>query len=74
MTANFTSVVREGGMLPIAQTIQRRLGLHPGDQVRISIQVLTRPSEQNAKARYEALLHEKDTRVLTPAEQAELTA
>lgn len=74
MTASFTSVVREGGLLPLAQTIRKRLGLHLGDQIRISIKMLSRPNGKSAKARYGNLLREKDARVLTPTEQAELIA
>ncbi|MCK6561389.1 hypothetical protein HUU39_21030 [candidate division KSB1 bacterium] len=74
MTANFTSVLRKDGLLPIAQTVQKKLGLNPGDQVRVSIKVLKPPAGQNDKARYAELLHEKDERVLTPVEQAELIA
>lgn len=75
MIANFTSVVLENGLLPIAPSLQKRLGLNPGDQVRINIKVLHRPAKtQTAKARYEELLEEKDVRVLTPKERAELIA
>jgi len=75
MLANFTSVVLENGLVPIAQSVQKRLGLNPGDQVRINIKVLYRPDKsQTAGARYEELLGEKDVRVLTPKERAELIA
>lgn len=75
MIANFTSVVLENGLLPIAPALQKRLGLNPGDQVRINIKVLHRPAKtQTAKARYEELLEEKDMRVLTPKERTELIA
>jgi len=74
MGANFTSVVLDNGLLPIASTIRKRLSLHPGDQVRISIEVLHRAQRRASQARYAELLSEKDTRVLTPKEQAELIA
>lgn len=74
MTANFTSVLRKDGLLPIAQTIQKKLGLNPGDRVRVSIKVLKHPGGQNQKGSYDELLHEKNERVLIPAEQAELIA
>jgi hypothetical protein len=75
MVANFTSVVLENGLLPIAVSVQKRLGLNPGDQVRISIKVLNRPDKrQTTKARYDELLAEKDKRILTPQERADLIA
>jgi len=75
MLANFTSVVLENGLVPIAPSVQKRLGLNPGDQVRINIKVLYRPDKsQTARARYEELLGEKDVRVLTPKERTELIA
>lgn len=75
MVENFTSVILENGLVPIASSVQKRLRLNPGDQVRISIKVLAHlGQEQNSKARYGRLLAEKDERVLTPKEQAELVA
>jgi hypothetical protein len=74
MVANFTSVILEHGLLPIAPAIQKRLGLSPGDPVRISIKALTRFERKTAKSRRDELLEEKDLRVLTPAEQDELIA
>ncbi len=75
MVANFTSVVLEDGSLPIMPSVHKRLGLNPGDQVRISIKVLAQPNKlRSSKARYAELLVEKDLRVLTPKEQAELIA
>jgi hypothetical protein len=75
MIANFTSVILENGLVPIAPSIQKRLGLSQGDQVRISIKVLGRPEKhQTADTRYAELLTEKDLRILTPQEQAELIA
>ena len=74
MGANFTSVVLDNGLLPIASTIRKRLSLHPGDQVRISIEVLHRAQRRASQARYAELLSEKEARVLTPKEQAELIA
>ncbi len=73
MHAHFTSFVLENGTLPIATSIQRRLKLTPGDQVRIQITVLNRPSHvRRAASRYDELLLEKDERILTPQERAEL--
>jgi|GEM_PF-3418933 len=73
--ANFTSVILENGLVPIASSVQKRLGLTPGDQVSISIKVLAHlGQEQTPKIRYRRLLTEKDERVLTPKEQAELIA
>ncbi len=75
MIENFTSVILENGLVPIASSVQKRLGLHPGVQVRISIKVLDQSEQkQNSAARYRQLLTEKDERVLTPNEQAELIA
>jgi hypothetical protein len=74
MSAHFTSVILDNGLLPIAAPIRKRLGLHPGDQVRIRIELLNRDERQTSQARYENLLAEKDDRVLTPREQAELIA
>ena len=75
MNTLFTSVVLENGLLPIASSAQKRLGLSPGDQVRISIAVLNRPAlRQNSETRYKKLLAEKNQRVLTPEEQEELIA
>jgi hypothetical protein len=74
MIANFTSIVLENGFVPIAPAVQKRLGLNPGDQVSISIKVLNRPKEKRGRSRYTELLEDKDTRVLTPDEQAELIA
>ena len=75
MVANFTSVVLENGLLPIAPSVQKRLSLSPGDQVRINIKVLGRPHKsQTFTARYDELLAEKELRILTPKEQAELIA
>jgi hypothetical protein len=74
MVANFTSVILEHGLLPIAPAIQKRLGLSPGDPVRISIKALNRFERKTARSRRDELLKEKDLRVLTPAEQAELIA
>lgn len=75
MVENFTSVILENGLVPIASSVQKRLQLHPGDQVSISIEVLDHLGhEQNSKTRYARLLAEKDERVLTPKEQAELVA
>ncbi|MCI0694584.1 hypothetical protein L0337_21570 [candidate division KSB1 bacterium] len=75
MVENFTSVILENGLVPIASSVQKRLRLHPGDQVSISIKVLAHlGQEQNSKTRYDQLLTEKDERVLTPQEQAELVA
>jgi hypothetical protein len=75
MVENFTSVILENGLVPIASSMQKRLRLHAGDQVSISIKVLAHfGQEQNSKARYGQLLTEKDERVLTPKEQAELVA
>lgn len=75
MVANFTSVVLKDGLLPIVPSVQKRLGLNPGDQVRISIKVLAPPHKrQTPRARYNELLAEKDLRILTPQEQAELVA
>ncbi len=75
MVANFTSVVLENGLLPIAPSVQKRLGLNPGDQVRINIKVLGQSHKPQAStARYDKLLAEKDLRILTPQEQAELIA
>lgn len=73
MIANFTSIVLENGIVPIAPVVQKRLGLNAGDQVSISIKVLNRPKKKN-RSRYAELLKDKDTRVLTPDEQAELIA
>jgi hypothetical protein len=75
MNAHFTSVVLNNGMLPIAASIQKRLGLNPGDQVRIQLTALKLPARtRNAASRYDELLAEKDLRVLTLQEQAELIA
>ncbi len=75
MNAHFTSVVLNNGTLPIAASIQKRLGLSPGDQVRIQLTVLKLPQHSRKTAsRYDELLHEKDVRVLTLPEQAELIA
>lgn len=74
MVANFTSVILKNGLLPIAPAVQKRLNLSPGDQVRINIKVLNRPVRQASQSRYDELWAEKDRRVLTPAEQAELIA
>lgn len=75
MNAHFTSVVLNNGMLPIAASIQKRLGLNPGDQVRIQLTVLKFPARPRKTAsRYDELLAEKDLRVLTLQEQAELIA
>ncbi|MDZ7360794.1 MAG: hypothetical protein ONB46_08725 [candidate division KSB1 bacterium] len=75
MVANFTSVVLENGLLPIAPEVQKRLDLNPGDHVRINIKVLGRPDKSQAStARYAELLAEKELRILTPKEQAELIA
>jgi len=73
MVANFTSVVLHNGLLPIAPSVQKRLSLNPGDQVRISIKVLGRLDKpQTSTARYDELLAEKKARILAPKEQAEL--
>jgi len=73
MVANFTSVVLENGLLPIAPAVQKRLDLNPGDQVRINIKVLGRLDKpQTSTARYDELLAEKEGRILTPKERAEL--
>jgi hypothetical protein len=65
----------ENGLVPIASSVQKRLRLRPGDQVRISIKVLDQSEQkQNSVARYSQLLSEKDERILTPKEQAELIA
>ncbi len=74
MVANFTSIVLENGIVPIAPVVQKRLGLNPGDQVSISIKVLNRPKQKKGGTRYAELLKDKDNRVLTPDEQAELIA
>jgi len=74
MGADFTSIVLDHGLVPIAPTIRKRLGLRSGDQVRIRIDVLHRPQRRTSPARYAALLAEKDARVLTLKEQAELIA
>lgn len=74
MSADFTSVILDNGLLPVAATIRKRLGLHPGVQVRIRIEVLDREPPQASRARYGKLLAEKDTRVLTAKERAELIA
>ena len=75
MNAYFTSFVLENGTLPIASSIQKRLRLIPGDQVRIQLTVLNRPqSARKPSSRYDELLLEKDLRILTPREQAELIA
>jgi len=75
MVANFTSVVLENGLLPIVPSVQKRLSLNPGDQVRINIKVLGRIAKpQTFTARYDELLAEKEVRLLTPTEQAELIA
>ncbi len=75
MNAHFTSIVLNNGTLPIAASIQKRLGLNPGDQVGIQLTVLksSHAPRQNA-SRYDELLQEKDVRVLTLQEQAELIA
>ena len=75
MSTNFTSVILENGLVPIASSVQKRLRLRPGVQVCISIKVLGQSEQkQNSAARYSQLLTEKDERVLTPKEQAELIA
>lgn len=75
MDAQFTSIILENGLVPIARSVQERLDLNPGDQVHISIRILGRPNEPGAKQnRYKKLLAEKDSRVLTPKERAELVA
>jgi len=75
MVASFTSVVLENGLLPIVPSVQKRLSLNPGDQVRINITVLGRIDKpQTSTARYDELLAEKEERLLTPKEQAELIA
>ncbi len=75
MNAHFTSIVLENGTLPIAASIQKRLMLNPGDQVRIQLTVLKNPAPSRKTAsRYDELLWEKDVRVLTLQEQAELIA
>ncbi len=74
MVANFTSVILENGLLPIAPAVQKRLNLNPGDPLRISIKALNRVERKTARSRREELLKEKDLRVLTPAEQDELIA
>lgn len=75
MNAYFTSFVLENGTLPIASSIQKRLRLIPGDQVRIQLTVLNRPQPaRKTSSRYDELLLEKELRILTPQEQAELIA
>jgi antitoxin component of MazEF toxin-antitoxin module len=75
MVGKFTSVVLENGVVPIASSVLQQLGLHPGDQVSISIETLSSPDKrQTSASRYSKLLKEKDQRVLTPEEQAELIA
>ena len=75
MDAQFTSVILENGLVPIARSVQERLELSPGDQVHISIRILDRPDQAGAKQnRYKKLLVEKDSRILTPKERAELIA
>jgi len=75
MSTNFTSVILENGLVPIASSVQKRLRLRPGVQVRISIKVLDQSEpKKNSAVRYRQLLAEKDERVLTSKEQAELIA
>jgi len=75
MDAHFTSVVLNNGTLPIAASIQKRLGLHPGDQVGIRLTVLkVSNSPRKNASRYDELLQEKEVRILTLQEQAELIA
>jgi hypothetical protein len=73
MVENFTSVILENGLVPIASSVQKRLHLRPGVQVRISIKVLDQLERKpNSATRYRQLPSEKDERVLTPKEQEEL--
>jgi hypothetical protein len=75
MVGKFTSVILENGVTPIAPTVLKQLVLNPGDQVSVSIERLNSAGKSQAsEKRYSQLLKEKDERVLTPKEQAELIA
>jgi len=51
MSTNFTSVILENGLVPIASSVQKRLRLRPGVQVRISIKVLDQSEQKKIPPR-----------------------